>query len=209
MALHHATDGEPEAAAAPIDWRRRLPLLTDEAVTLRALRQSDAPSLLHHVSDARVLQYITPSPATVEGFRRYARWTHRERRRGGLACFGIVPAGATNAVGVMQVWPIEPDFSTAEWGFALGTAFWGSGLFTRASRMFVDAVFSQLHVYRLEARSVDANLRGNRAFERLGARRDGMLRGAFRDGDVVRDHVMWSILAPEWRAMRKAAPYAH
>jgi RimJ/RimL family protein N-acetyltransferase len=209
MALHHAMDDESEAAATPIDWRRGLPLLTDDAVTLRALRQSDAPSLLHHVSDARVLQYIAASPATVDGFRRYVRWTHGQRRRGGLACFGIVPAGATNAVGVMQVWPIEPDFSTAEWGFALGAAFWGSGLFTRAARMFVDAVFSQLQVYRLEARSVDANLRGNRAFERLGARRDGLLRGGFRDGDVVRDHVMWSILAPEWRAMREMAHRAH
>jgi len=208
MALHQTMDGEREVAAPPIDWRRRLPLLIDDAVTLRALRQSDAPSLLHHVSDARVLQYITASPATVDGFRRYVRWTHAQRRRGGLVCFGIVPARATKAVGVIQVWPIEPDFSTAEWGFALGASFWGSGLFPRAARMFVDAVFSHLPVYRLEARSVDVNIRGNRAFERLGARRDGMLRGAFHDGDVVRDHVMWSILAPEWRAMRERDHHA-
>jgi RimJ/RimL family protein N-acetyltransferase len=68
--------------------------------------------------------------------------------------------------------------------------------------LVLGAVFSQLGVYRLEARVVDINERGNRIFEKLGATRDGVLRGGFRDGLVVRDHVMWSILAPEWQAQR-------
>jgi len=46
------------------------------------------------------------------------------------------------------------------------------------------------------------NLRGNRMLEKLGAKKEGVLRGGFRDGAVVRDHVMWSILAPEWQAQR-------
>jgi len=70
-------------------------------------------------------------------------------------------------------------------------------------------VFLHLRVYRLEARSVDVNARGNRTFEKLGANRDGTLRGGFHDGDVVRDHVMWSILAPEWRALRERARRAN
>jgi len=106
------------------DWRHRLPVLCDSAVTLRALRRQDAPSLVRHLSDARVLRYIAPSPATADGFRAFIRWTHRQRRRGGLACYGIVPSGAADAVGIVQAWPIEPDCSTAEWGFALGAAFW-------------------------------------------------------------------------------------
>jgi RimJ/RimL family protein N-acetyltransferase len=190
-------------------WRRGQPKLTDGTVMLRELRSRDAASLVTHLNNARVLRYIAPCPSTPEGFRRFIRWTRAERRRGALACFGIVPAGETGAVGVIQVWPIERDFSTAEWGFALGDAFWSTGLFMRAARLMLDAVFSELAVYRLEGRAVDVNVRGNRVFEKLGAKRDGVLRAGFSDGGVIRDHVMWSILAPEWKVRRERAPYAN
>jgi len=189
-------------------WRRGQPELTDGTVIVRELRARDAASLAAHLNNARVLRYIAPCPSDTEGFRRFVRWTRAERRRGGLACFGIVPAGEAAAVGVIQVWPVERDFSTAEWGFALGDAFWNTGLFMRAARLVLDAVFSELGVYRLEARAVDINLRGNRVFEKLGAKRDGVLRGGFRDGAIVRDHVMWSILAPEWQMREQGMPHA-
>jgi ribosomal-protein-serine acetyltransferase len=190
-------------------WRRGQPELTDGVVTLRELRAGDASSLLAHLNNARVLRHIARCPTTADGFRRFIRWTRAERRRGALICFGVVPEGEMHAVGVIQIWPIERDFSTAEWGFALGDAFWSTGLFMRAARLMLDAVFSELGVYRLEARAVDINRRGNRVFEKLGANRDGVLRGGFRDGAVVRDHVMWSILAPEWKALQKRAGYAN
>jgi RimJ/RimL family protein N-acetyltransferase len=191
-----------DAVSARTDWRERLPTLRDDSVTLRQLRAADAPSLVAHLNDARVWRYMARCPSTAASFARFIRWTHLQRRRAKLACFGIVPAGSTGAVGVIQIWPIERDFSTAECGFALGPSFWGSGLFESAARLALDAVFSQVGVYRLEARVVDINERGNRIFEKLGAKRDGVLRGGFRDGTVMRDHVMWSILAPEWQARR-------
>ncbi len=192
------------ARGAPLrrDWRAGLPELRDPNVTLRELRIGDAGSLVAHLHTPRVLEFIAACPGTVEAFIRFVRWTHAQRRRGAFACYGIVPAGHRYAVGVIQFWPIERDFSTCEWGFALGESFWGSGLFTSSARLALDAVFPALGVYRLEARSVDANQRGNRALQMLGARREGVLRGGFRDGQTIRDHVMWSILAPQWEASR-------
>jgi ribosomal-protein-alanine N-acetyltransferase len=202
MALRKSIAYPADAVSAASDWRDGLPTLRDASVTLRQLRAADAPSLVAHLDDARVWRYMSRCPSTAVSFARFIRWTHAQRRRAKLACFGIVPAGAVAAVGVIQIWPIERDFSTVECGFALGASFWGSGLFESAVQLVFDAVFSQLGVYRLEARVVDINTRGNRTFEKLGARRDGVLRGGFRDDTVMRDHVMWSILAPEWQTRR-------
>jgi RimJ/RimL family protein N-acetyltransferase len=202
VALRKSIADPSDEARARTDWRGGLPTLRNGRVTLRQLRAGDAPSLVAHLDDARVYRYMAPCPSTADRFARFIRWTHAERRRGKLACFGIVPARGTSAVGVIQVWPIERDFSTAEWGFALGESFWGSGLFEAGARLVLDAVFSQLGVYRLEARAVDINRRGNRILEKLGAKPDGVLRAGFRDGLVMRDHVMWSILACDWRAQR-------
>lgn len=209
MALRKSLVDPAMPPSIPTDWRRGLAELRDDAVSLRELRCADASSLVEHLYQPRVLEFVAPCPSTLEGFARFIRWTHAERRRGALACYGIVPAGYSCAVGVIQVWAIERDFSTAEWGFVLGEAFWGTGLFSRAARLVLDEAFTSLGVYRLEARAVDANAIGNRAFERLGATREGVLRGAFHGGDVVRDHVMWSILAPEWQVRRSRERHAN
>jgi RimJ/RimL family protein N-acetyltransferase len=186
------------------DWRRGLPELHDAAVLLREVRSTDAPSLLAHLNQPDVLRYVAPCPTTLEGFQQFIRWARAERRRGMLACYGLVPSGEQRAVGVLQVWPIERNFSTAEWGFCIGEAYWGGGLFERAAGLLLDALFADLHVQRLEARSVDVNVRGNRILEKLGHVREGVLRSGYRCGAITRDYVMWSLLAAEWQARREA-----
>jgi RimJ/RimL family protein N-acetyltransferase len=180
------------------EWRRGLPELGDGTVVLRELRLRDAQALVDHLHHSAVMKYIAPCPSTVEGFRRFIRWTHTERRNGRHVCYGIIPPGQTTPVGIVQIWPIERDFSTAEWGFALGESYWGTGLFVRGARLFIDMVFGTLGVFRLEARAVEENPRGNGVLRKLGAAAEGVLRGGFREGDVVRNYVMWSILESEW-----------
>jgi len=206
-AVQSISEGRPSADYAAIEWRRRLPVIADASITLRQLRATDAPSLLDHFCDPAVLKFVTPCPSTLDGFRTFIGWTASERRRGRHACFGIIPSGLRRPVGILQIWPVERNFFTAEFGFVVGRSYWGTGLFTRAASLLLDAIFfgglfGPPGVYRLEARAVDANGRGNAALRKLGATPEGTLRGAFKDGDQLRDHVMWSILAPEWRARR-------
>jgi RimJ/RimL family protein N-acetyltransferase len=190
-----------------VPWRQALPELSDGTVLLRQLRLRDAPSLMRHLNDSPVLQFIARCPATVEGFERFVRWTHVERRRGHHACYGIVPHGGDSAVGIIQLWSVERDFSTAEWGFAIGESYWGSGVFMRCAHLFLDAiflggVFGATGVFRLEARAVVHNARGNGFLRKLGLTREGILRGGFHAGDIALDQLMWSMLAPEWTSRR-------
>ena len=178
-------------------------MLRNHAVTLRELRASDAPALLEHVNRPSVLKYIAPSPPTVEAFKRFITWTRLERRRGRHLCFGVVPAGQSLPVGLVQLWPVEPDFSTAEWGFVLGESVWGTGAFSASARLLLDFAFGGLGVMRLETRAVEANSRVNGALLKLGATREGTLRSGFRSGNKVLNQAMWSILEGEWDARRR------
>ena len=185
------------------DWRRRVPVLKSQTVMLRELRLPDADALLVHVSGERVARHITIPPASVEAFRRFIRWTQIQRRRGRHVCFGVVPAGQTSVVGLLQVWPIDPEFSTAEWGFVIGSAYWGTGLFVDAARLLLDFAFDVIGVTRLEARSVATNARGNAVLRKLGAKREGTLRQGFRRNGTCTDQIMWSILADDLNALRR------
>src|SRR4030081_239345 len=107
------------------DWRDSLPMLAGATVTLRELRASDAPSLFALLTTEEVSRVISPPPSTVEGFEGFIAWTLRQRTPGPCACFAVPFRGFDTAIGIFQVRGIGTAFASAEWGFAIGSAFWG------------------------------------------------------------------------------------
>jgi RimJ/RimL family protein N-acetyltransferase len=186
-------------------WRLRLPELKSGGVTLRELRRADAPSLVAAMGSHEVARYLSPGPQSVPAFERFIEWTRSERAAGRHICFGIVPAGREVAAGILQIWPQEPSFGTAEWGFAVGAEYWGGGLFYESARLALDFAFNIVGVRRLEARAAADNARGNGALRKLGAVREGVLRKCFKCNGEYRDHVMWAILADDW-SLETGAP---
>jgi ribosomal-protein-alanine N-acetyltransferase len=146
-----------------------------------------------------VARFISPPPTTIDGFERFIEWTHRQREAGHYACFAVVPHGMTTAIGLFQIRSLEPGFATAEWGFAIGSAFWGSGAFMEGAKLVVDFAFDTIGVHRLEARAAVQNGRGNGALRKIGAVQEGTLRRSFlREGQYL-DQALWSILDTDWR----------
>jgi len=187
------------------DWKQGLPVLGSPSVTLRELRMSDAASLLAMLSTEEVARFISPPPTTVEGFERFIAWTHRERAAGRYVCFAVVPARTDTAVGIFQVRQLDLSFDTAEWGFAIGSAYWGTGLFLAGSQLVLNFAFEVVGVHRLEARAAVRNGRGNGALRKIGAVCEGVLRKSFlRNGEYL-DQNLWSILDDDWQAARLAA----
>lgn len=181
------------------NWRVSMPVLQAKGVVLRELRLSDAPSLLAFLTTEEVTRFISPPPTTIAGFERFIEWTHRERAAGQYVCFGIVPEGYEQAVGLFQVRQLNASFQTAEWGFAMGSNFWGTGLFVESARAVIAFTFTTIGSDRLEARSCVQNGRGNGALQKLGATREGVLRQSFLRSGEYHDQVLWSIVASDWR----------
>lgn len=198
---------------ATSDWQAGLPVLRGEHVTLRELRASDAASLFALLTTDEVARFISPPPTSVEGFERFIAWTHRQRTLGTYVCFAVTIRGFDTAIGIYQVRETERGFGTAEWGFALGSAFWGTGVFQEGAELAVDFAFEALGVHRLEARAAVLNGRGNGALLKIGAVQECILRKSFlRDGQYL-DQALYSILADDRRTPRCArvvsAPQIH
>ncbi len=185
------------------DWRAQLPTLHAGGVTLRELRISDASSLHQMLTTEEVSRFISPPPNTVAGFERFIEWTDHERRAGRYVCFAVVPDGFDRAVGLFQVRQLGETFDIAEWGFALGRPFWGTGVFEAAAPAVVDFAIETLQVRRLEARSALQNGRGNGALQKVGALREAVLRKSFLKNGEYLDQVLWSITADEWPCTRR------
>ena len=191
-----------ETVVTSSDWKTGLPVMAASTFTLRDLRLEDAPSLLALLTTEEVARFISPPPTTVEGFERFIIWAQNERQDGNYACFAVVPEGMTTAVGIFQVRSLEKGFATAEWGFAIGSNFWGSGMFVEGARMVIDFAVDVIGVNRLEARASVANGRGNGALRKIGAVQEGVLRRSFVRNGVHHDQVLWGIVAEDWRLQR-------
>jgi len=187
------------------DWRTGLPVLTGQRVALRELRQSDATSLFSMLSAEEVARFISPPPSTVEGFERFIAWTLRQRAAGTYVCYAVTLQGFDTAIGIFQVRETEPGLVTAEWGFAIGSPFWGTGVFQESAELVLEFTFETMGVHRLEARAAVLNGRGNGALLKVGAVQEGILRKSFLRNGRYLDQVLYAIVEDDWRASRDAA----
>jgi RimJ/RimL family protein N-acetyltransferase len=196
------------------DWQDALPTLRGQQVVLRELRASDAPSLFALLTTEEVSRFISPPPSTVEGFERFIAWTLRQRTAGAYVCFAVTLKGYDTAIGIFQVRQLEPGFGTAEWGFAIGSDFWGTGVFQDGAELVLDFAFETLGVHRLEARAAVLNGRGNGALQKLGAVQEALLRRSFHHKGQYLDQALYTILDQDWFARDTtpsfvAAPRVH
>ena len=166
---------------------------------LRELRASDAASLFALLTTEEVSRFISPPPSTVEGFERFIAWTLRQRAAGTYACFAVTVAGFDTAIGIFQVRETEPGFGTAEWGFAIGSAFWGTGVFQDGAALVLDFAFERSACTGWKRAAVN-NGRGNGALRKIGAVQEGLLRKSFLKNGEYLDQVLWTILDEDWHA---------
>lgn len=190
--------------ATTSEWQRGLPALHGELVTLREMRASDAESLCALLTTEEVSRFISPPPTTVEGFEKFIAWTHRQRLAGSYVCFAVTLRGYDTAIGIIQVRQSDRRFESAEWGFAIGSTFWGTGVFQESARLVADFVFDTVGVRRLEARAAVKNARGTAALRKLGAVEECVLRKSFLRHDEYLDQALYAIVDTDWRTTRVA-----
>jgi RimJ/RimL family protein N-acetyltransferase len=194
------------------DWRDVLPVLSAGEVVLREVRASDAHSLVSLLTTPEITRFISAPPQTAEGFERFIAASQRLRAAGQGACFAVTLRGYDTAIGIFQIRQVSaPDgepgqlggsLAAAEWGFAIGAPFWGTGIFEQGAALVIAFAFEHIGVHRLEARCAVKNGRGGKALLKMGAVPEGILRKAFPCGDELLDQVLYTLVQHEWRARR-------
>ena len=203
----HATIGAIAIHTLQVDdrWRDGLPVLEGTLVSLREVAFTDAPSLSVLIgSDPKVAEHISAPPTSVNAFHGFIGWAHRQRAAGKLVCYAIVPKGLQHAVGLFQIRKQQPNFFAAEWGFVLGSSFWGTGIFEDAAVLVADFAFDTLGADRLEARAVTSNARGNGALTKIGAKGEAILRAGLKRDNRLLTQYLWTLRSVEWHERRSA-----
>ncbi|MGE8206873.1 GNAT family N-acetyltransferase [Heyndrickxia sp. NPDC080065] len=88
---------------------------------------------------------------------------------------------------------------TAQIGYWLGEGYQGKGIMTKAARALIDYAFNELKLNKIEIRAASENKKSRLIPERLGFVNEGCIRQAEWLYDHYVDHVVYGMLAEEWK----------
>jgi [ribosomal protein S5]-alanine N-acetyltransferase len=177
----------------------RLPTLETERLLLRWLDDRDVPALQEVFSHPDVLRYWGGDPAYDEaGARRLLAQIHDAFARAELFQWGIARRADDQVVGTCTLTRFDSRNRRAEVGFALGRQHWGHGYASEAMSSLIAFAFADLDLIRLEADADPRNDRSIAVLERLGFRREGLLRDRWLVAGEAQDSAVFGLLRREW-----------
>ncbi|MDE2308078.1 MAG: GNAT family N-acetyltransferase [Xanthomonadaceae bacterium] len=191
--------------------------LRDEHVELEPLQPGHAPALEAAAADGELWNlWFTSAPAPGQA-RAYVEKALQGQADGTMLPFAVRERSSGEIVGTTRYYEIVPELPRLAIGYTWYARRWQkSHLNTACKRLLLRHAFEALQCVAVEFHTDHRNLDSQRAIERLGAHRDGVLRAHKRRPDgSLRDTVCYSVLAGEWpdvdrwlglRLQRLAAP---
>ncbi|GAB5560197.1 MAG: hypothetical protein SynsKO_18440 [Synoicihabitans sp.] len=186
-------------------FRVRSVALTNQWVTLEPLRPTHAPDLFHagHRHPDLEFQPTPPFTKTMDAVN-WVTGALDDQLAGRRVPFAIIDPIAKVAVGSTSLFDFRPAERALEIGYTWITpTSQRTPINTAAKLLLLTHCFETLRCERVQLKTDARNTRSQRAIERLGARREGVLRRHMKlyDG-FVRDSVFYSILSAEWPTVK-------
>jgi ribosomal-protein-alanine N-acetyltransferase len=179
--------------------------VTGPALELRYATAADAPRLLELASDAAVTRYFSWGPYTdVSQPEAYIASLPAKREAGELLDFLVVHPqdGPIGVTGLSELARRDRRATVGSW---FGARWWGSGANLESKALIAALAFRALGMDRVTAWANTRNGRSQVALERVGFRREGVLRAWHRHGDALHDVGVFGLTRPEWERSPLAA----
>ena len=178
----------------------RLPVLMGRRLLLREPTPADGERLFEYTSDPLVTQYLAFDGArSLDETLQFIARCEEYRRQDREYVFVIADRVTDEPRGAVGLRDLDRRTKVAQVGTWVRRQDWGRGVNTEAKALVLDFAFDQLDLHRVEARIALSNQRSRRAFERLGARREGTLRESLFKSGAFLDQALYAILVTEWR----------
>ncbi|MEL6127138.1 MAG: GNAT family protein [Pseudomonadota bacterium] len=180
------------------------PTLRGAQVLLRPMEQTDADAVVAAAADGALNELFytaVPGPDEIDV---YMARVARTMAAGEEQVFAVIRLTDGRLVGSTRYMRMSPENRRLE----IGNTFYAAscqrtGLNTETKLLLLTHAFDLMGCIKVELRTDRFNRTSQRAIERLGAQRDGILRqDAIMPDGRVRDTVCYSILDREWPSVR-------
>ena len=175
--------------------------LTGRRVRLEPISLAHLDALAEGCAEPETWKYFPMQPlATLEQLRAWIEARIESAAKGTWFAFATIDRASGRAVGSTSYIDISP----ADWRLEIGSTWLHTparrtGINTECKFLLLRHAFEVLRTNRVQLKTDARNLQSQAAIERIGAKKEGVLRSQFVMSDgYLRDSVMYSVIKPEW-----------
>lgn len=178
--------------------------LTGRGIRLVPLERAHNDALEEAAADGELWRIRVTSVPEPGGMASYIEQALASRAAGDRFPFAVIEEATGRVLGSTSFHDIAPAVRRVEIGYTwYAKSVQRTHVNTAAKRLLLGHAFETLACGVVGWRTDNFNLASQRAIERLGAKKDGVIRGhALRRDGTVRDTVMYSVTAGEWPEIR-------
>lgn len=179
------------------------PVLGDDDVTLRPLRDDDVPRIVEACADARTQQWLgrLPSPFGPDDARAWLAEMTEQQATGSGTTWAVTAPGSDELVAAVDLFDLSAD--AVEVGYWTHPDARGRGVMTAATRLATSYAFAELGVRRVLAHAAVDNSASRHVLEAAGFRDAGVDRLGTTTRTGRTDAAVYDVLAEEWRSSRR------
>jgi RimJ/RimL family protein N-acetyltransferase len=181
-------------------------ILTGRVVRLEPLSEAHVSDLVVAGQDPILWQFMMYGDLSgEEPMRAWVRMLLELQAAGADLPFAVIHLESGRAVGATRYLEIRPEHRALEIGGTwYGTAYQRTAINTECKYLLLQHAFECLGCVRVQFKTDARNLRSQRALERIGATKEGVLRQhMITPAGFVRDSVYYSILDKEWPSIKR------
>ena len=178
--------------------------LRSNGLRLEPLALAHEDGLAAAAADGQLWRLRVTSVPEPQETRAYIETALQMREQGSRFAFAVIDEATGRVLGSTSFHDILPAVRRVEIGYTwYAQSVQRSHVNTTAKLLMLGHAFDQLGCHVVGWRTDHFNFASQRAIERLGAKKDGVIRGhALRRDGTIRDTVMYSLRAGEWPESR-------
>ena len=180
-----------------------LPTLSSNGIILKPLMLTHANDLAQACQDGELWKINVTSVPEPDKVIDYINTADSMPDR---QAFVVIDESNGKAIGTTSFHDILPTSKRLEIGYTwYAKSYWRTHVNTTCKLMLLTYIFETLEYQTVGWRTDIGNYRSQQAIERLGAKKDGVIRGnrVRRDG-IISDTVMYSLIKSEWLPVKLA-----
>lgn len=184
--------------------------LTDRNVRLEPLNPTHEAGLRAAAADGALWNIRVTSVPEPEQTRKYIEDALTMREAGNRFAFAVIEGATGKVLGTTSYHDILPAVKRIEIGYTwYGKSTQRSHVNTTCKLLMMQHAFDTLGCNVVGWRTDNFNFTSQAAIERLGAKKDGVIRGhALRRDGTIRDTVMYSLRSGEWPEVKAQLLYS-
>ncbi|WP_243522976.1 GNAT family N-acetyltransferase [Bacillus pseudomycoides] len=180
--------------------------ITNERAMLRLIDTNDAEKLFSIVEgNKEIWTYLIAKMENYHDMKRYVDTAVKRYEKGTDLPFVVIDQKTNEVIGSTRLYNISTESKTVELGQTwYHPSVQRTSVNTECKYMLLRYAFEELQMLRVQIKTDLRNEKAQRAIERLGAVKEGVLRNERQlHNGYVRDAVVYSIIASEWPMIKE------